>query len=99
MARNITCKLGNMRKSAAWTIYPQKDNSLDEVIIQCERRIALVNLASGSAMLSNGKGTYQTFLHLHPAMGAVTVQVPPEVIEELKNILATAPRNTVNLMG
>lgn len=86
--KNIVCKLGNMRKEADWTLYPQKADKLDEVIIQCDKRIASVNLTTGKAMLSSGKGGHNGFMHLSPALGAVEVDVPADVLQTLKGLVA-----------
>lgn len=91
MIKTIEAKLGNMRKTARFVLYPQRSGSLGEVIIQSDRRIARVNLETGRAMLSAGKGGHycNTFLHLSPALGAVEVEVPASVLEELRRLTAT----------
>lgn len=87
--KNITCKLGNMRKPAEFVLYPQKADAPDEVIIQADKRIAKVNMATGKAMLSSGKGGHQGFMALSPVMGAVEVDVPADVIAKLKELTGT----------
>lgn len=86
--KSVDCKLGNMRKVANWVLYPQKADKLDEVIIQCDKRIAQVNLTTGKAMLSSGKGGHNGFMHLSPVLGAVEVDVPADVLQTLKGLVA-----------
>lgn len=89
MFKSVTCKLGNMRKAVDWVLYPQKAESLNKVIIQCDKRIAEVNLDTGKAMLSTGKGGHNGFMHLSPSLGAVEVDVPADTVAELKRLVAT----------
>ena len=55
MFPTVTCKLGNMRKVQDWVIYPCGTNP-ETVTIQCDSRIAQLNLITGKMMLSSGKG-------------------------------------------
>jgi phosphoheptose isomerase len=98
--KKIDCKLGNMRKVADWVLYPMKEGT-ETVIIQSDRRIADVNLTTGKAVLSSGKGgSYcNTFLHLNPIMGAVEIDVPADVLEELKKLTATGVPAAVLVCG
>lgn len=82
--RSVMGKLGTMRKAADWTIYPVKADAPNKRIIQCDKRIAEVNLETGKAMLSDGKGGHQGFIKLSPALGAVEVDVPADMLEALK---------------
>lgn len=87
-AKSITGKLGNMRKAVEWVLYPQKADDLERVVIQCDKRIAQVNMTTGLAVLSTGKGGHNGFMHLSPALGATSVVVPPEMVAELKRLTA-----------
>lgn len=82
--QTVSGKMGNMRKADEWVVYPRKSPEDTEVTIQCERRIARVNLATGKAMLSDGKGGHQGFHKLMPLLGAKEVDCPPEMLETLK---------------
>jgi len=86
--KNVTGKLGNMRKAVEWVLYPQTADEPHIVIIQSERRIAQVNLTTGLAVLSTGKGGHNGFMHLSPALGATSVNVPPEMLAELKRLIS-----------
>lgn len=90
--KNIVCKLGNMRKPGDWVLYPQRAESLNKVIIQCDKRIAEVDLSTGKAMLSSGKGGHQGFLMLQPMLGATEIDVPADVIAELKRLIENKPQ-------
>ena len=80
---SIDCKLGNMRKTQNWTIYPVADGATD-VIIQCEQRIARVNLADGQTVLSDGKGGHQGFIKLNPFCGAKPCVCPADTLNNLR---------------
>jgi hypothetical protein len=88
-AKNVTGKLGNMRKAVEWVLYPQNADEPHIVIIQCDKRIAKVNTLSAIAILSSGKGGHNGFAHLSPVMGAVSVSVPTEMNDELKRLTST----------
>lgn len=90
--KNITCKLGNMRKEADWTLYPQQTDKPNEVMIQCDKRIANISLDTGKAMLSDGKGGHQGFAKLMPLLGAKEVVVPDEIIAQLRQLLGGEPQ-------
>lgn len=77
-------KLGNMRKAQNWTVTPSADIKEGIVTMQCDNRIARVNLNDGTARLSSGKGGHQGFAQLSPTLGAFMVVVAPEVITQIK---------------
>lgn len=62
----IVCKLGNMRKEAGWVVYPIKEPHIR--LIQCDKRIAEINLATGKGILSSGKGGHNGFMHLNKVL-------------------------------
>lgn len=76
-----------MRKADKWVLYPQGDNK-DEIIIQCDKRISKVNLSTGNAILSNGKGGHNGFMHLNKILGAVDIVVPNDILEQLRTLVA-----------
>lgn len=82
--QNITCKLGNMRKEAEFTVCPVSNQEPHLVTIQADKRIARVDLNTGKAMLSDGKGGHQGFMKLAPFLGAKEVDVPADVLARLK---------------
>jgi hypothetical protein len=84
MIKTVTGKLGNMRKPDSWVVYPVSPDAPDMRIIQCDKRIARIDLNTGKALLSDGKGTYQTVLKLSPQLGAVIVDCPQDMLAELK---------------
>jgi hypothetical protein len=85
-----------MRKAQDWVIYPCKAGGKD-VMIQCENRIARVDLATGETTLSSGKGGHQGFVMLSPIMGAKKVDCPAEVLAELR--AHVAGKNEMNPTG
>jgi len=88
--KTVTGKLGNMRKAQEWVLYPQTDPG--RVVIQCDRRIASVDLATGMAVLSSGKGGHQGFVALSPLLGATVVEVPAGVMDALRaHVAANKP--------
>lgn len=79
MFHSVTCKLGNMKKAQEWTIYKREENS-PEVMIQCDKRIAKINVETRQAMLST-KGS--SFMHLLEFMGAIKIEVPQDTIDKI----------------
>ena len=84
---SIEAQFGNMRKPQDFTVYPARAGSV-EIILQCEKRIANVNLLTGKVVLSNGKGGHQGFIKLSPILGAVEVDCPPDVLNQLREWFA-----------
>ncbi len=85
MFQNVTGKMGNMRKAQSWVIYPLKEGEDgNERLIQCDKRIAKVNLETGKAILSSGKGGHQGFAQLSAFLGAVEVDCPQDLIDQIK---------------
>ena len=87
MFQTVTAKLGNMRKTVEWTVYPAMNGR--RRIIQSKNRIAEVNLDRGSVVLSDGKGGHQRFHKLDPFLGATVCDCPPELLEQLRAMNAT----------
>lgn len=96
MFRDILCKLGNMVVERRWSIYPCKPTDC-KVIIQCSHRIAEVNLETGKAMLSDGKGGHQGFMKLSGMLGAKLVDAPAGVIEQLREFRSQSSGGAVSL--
>lgn len=86
--QNLTVKLGNMKKPQQFTVCPVSNAQPNEVIIQSDKRIARINMETGKAMLSDGKGGHQGFHKLHGIMGAVEIDVPADVLAQLKPLVA-----------
>lgn len=103
MFKSITCKLGNMRKATRFTLCPQSETALNEVIIQSDRRIARIDLNTGKAILSSGKASHPGFIELLAIRGAVTVDVPADVLAELNRLTATNTKGdgigTIKVVG
>lgn len=98
MINSIDCKLGNMAKVANWVIYPI-DPAAMTVTIQCNRRIARVDLGTGKALLSSGKGGHQGFVMLNPALGARIVDVPADVLVRLREFVPQKKVEQVSITG
>jgi hypothetical protein len=81
--KGITGKFPSMRNAQHWVVYPHNP-STNEVVIQCETRIAKVNLDTGKAVLSaNGK---TLFVGLDPRTGATVVDTPKDMLDQLKKM-------------
>lgn len=76
-------KMGNMKKAVEWIVCPQAKPGF--FLIQSEKRIAEVNMETGKAILSAGKG-HPGFQALSKIMGAVEVDCPKEILDTLKEI-------------
>lgn len=82
--RTVFGRLGNMRKPVEWVVYPTSKPDERTAIIQSDNRIAAVNLDTGAAVLSSGKGAHPSFLKLSPALGATKCICPSELLEQLR---------------
>lgn len=78
--KTIMAKLGNMRKSVEWVIYPRKADEKG-VVIQSDKRICMFKPDTGEGILSAHCATGARFLHLNKIMGATFVMVPKDVID------------------
>jgi hypothetical protein len=97
--QSVTGKMGNMRKAQSWVIYPRNNSDQREVTIQCDNRIARVNLDTGKAILSDGKGGHQGFMKLQPMLGAVEVDCPQDMLDQLKAKFEAAGVGAVKVLG
>ena len=95
--QHVNGKIGNMRKSQEWVVYPL--NSADQTTrtIQSDNRIARVDLTTGKVLLSDGKGGHQGFVKLSPALGAKLYECPPDILEQLRKL--SPPVGGVTVMG
>ncbi len=78
---HVTAKLGNMRKAQSFIVYPLKSDAT-HIILQSDKRVASIEIATGNGMLSDGKGSYQPFVKLSPRLGAMPITVGREFIDE-----------------
>lgn len=84
--QSVIGKFPGMRKDVDWTVCPRSSAADREVIIQSEKRIAKVNLDSGKAIVSTGKGGHNGFMHLNPILGAKEVDCPQNILDQLKGM-------------
>ena len=82
--KSVIAKLGTMRKSTDWIVYPRRRTPTDDyattLIIQSGSRICEFDAATGAGMLSAYRTTGAYFIHLSPLLGATPITVPAEVI-------------------
>lgn len=92
--KSVHWKLGNMRKADDWTIYPRPNANDPEVTIQCDKRIARVNLDTKQGILSTGKGGHQGFAALSPMFNPIPITLTDEQVAELreKTVVASVVR-------
>jgi hypothetical protein len=77
----VDAKLGNMRKSVSWTIYPPSTTGGNgNIIIQSAKRICEFDPKTGKGMLSSSKD-FPVFVTLQAAAGAKPIDVPQDVID------------------
>jgi hypothetical protein len=98
---DITCKIGNMRKAASFTVCPKATPDSREVTIQSDKRIARINLDTGKVVLSDGKGGHPGFHKLLAICGAVELDCPADVLEQLRGLDSEGklPGGPVRIMG
>lgn len=77
--KQITCKLGNMRKAKEWVVYPMADVTI--VQIQCDTRICQFNPGTGAGVLSANRPNGAYGHHLAKFLGATDIVVPQDVID------------------
>ncbi len=92
--KSVRWKLGNMRKDADWTIYPRPSAEDPEVTIQCEKRIARINLETKQGLVSNGKHGHPGFYVLSPMFNPIPITLTDEQVAELreKTVVASVVR-------
>lgn len=83
---HITLKFGNMRGAEQrFTIYPY--NGGDTILIQSDKRIARINLKTGSTTLSKQVQNGAYFMHLNECFGAIQCEFPTEELIKLQEYL------------
>lgn len=81
--RQISFKIGSMRKAVDWIVYPpsrtasQNDPTL---FVQSDKRALSINLTTKKGMLSKAQ-TYPGFHSTMKICGATEVDVPDEIIK------------------
>lgn len=99
MIKRVIAKLGTMRKTVDWIVYPQQSVRNTQtgavapltptVIIQSDRRICAFDPSTGRGILSaDYRGA--NFAHLNKSLGATDIVVPPDVIMA---VLAAQPKS------
>jgi hypothetical protein len=94
---HVTGKIGNMRKSQEWVVYPLNNADQTTRVIQSDNRIAKVDLTTGKVLLSDGKGGHQGFPKLHISLGAKLYDCPQDILEQLRKL--SAPVGSVTVIG
>lgn len=83
--KHVTCKLGNMKRAESFIIYPNifaERGGIEAVQIQSDHRICRFDPVTRKGLLSVYKSGGAYNVHLSPALGAVVVDIPQEVVEE-----------------
>ena len=85
--KQVTFKIGPMRKSVEWTVYPESQKRPDEghmahrmLFVQSDKRALNIDLKTKKGMLSNGKG-HSDFASTTSFLGAIEIDVPDEIIQ------------------
>lgn len=86
MIRNVTAKIGNMRKEKEFVVYAKDKKRPHIVTIQSDNRIARLNMENGKMLVSDGKGGNQGFLKLDPNNGAQVYEAPQHLLDQLQNL-------------
>jgi len=95
--KQVTAKLGNMKKAVDWVVYPAYKNTGSIVWdnnlilhIQSAHRFAAINTGTKKCILSRHVANYPMQLHLHASLGAIKIEVTQEFIDEC---LAAQPKS------
>lgn len=82
---SLDLKVGSMRKSQDFIVYPMSELE-DKIKIQSDKKFGIISLEDGRGILSKGSGN--TFMHLRRDMAmrnVITFKLTPSQLEELKN--------------
>jgi hypothetical protein len=96
---NIDLKLGNMRKSQEFTLYPSQEGQ--NVYLQSDKRCLVVNTESGTGKLLKSNKDYPTFAMLSGSENSIIVNLDPSTCKELADHYLThqAGTNEVKIQG
>ena len=83
---NISLKLGNMRKSQKFSIYPVSENDL-YVTIQSNKRIGRFHLETGEGILSVNCASGAYFHHLSKDFGAFNYTLTPLDLQAVRMLI------------
>ena len=93
--KQVTLKVGKMRKADDCVVYPETRNSLR--FVQGERLVLLVDMETGRARVNYRTGSkYPTSWHLQNHPNIEIVQLSPEDIEAIK---AATPKSGDHIGG
>ncbi len=84
MNYSVVAKLGNMKKEQDWSVYPRKAGDAT-ILIQCDKRIAQINLTTGAGIINSGKRG-NDFASLSSFFGGTDFQCPPELLKKLQSV-------------
>ena len=79
MLKRVTGKLGTMRKSVDWVVYPDKRDG--RLFVQSDRRACAIIIEEKRGMLSNGKG-HPGFHTTSAFFGAKEVDIPDDFLQQ-----------------
>ena len=81
--KNISLKVGNMKKEQEFTLYPYKGG--DTIYLQSDKRFIIANLRTGAGRM-NAKGCdYPNSIKL--SLNPLDIQLPADTITELQDYL------------
>jgi hypothetical protein len=86
--KRLMLKLGTMRKSKDWVVYPRKTGE-SRLILQCEDRIAMIDPDTRKGLLSKSCRN-PGFMMLSTTLGATPIEVADEVVAQA---LTVQPRS------
>lgn len=84
---HVTGKLGNMRKSVEWIVYPPSNGERSgpgKLFVQSDKRAVAIDVATKKGMLSNGKG-HPGFISTLKILGAVEIDIPDDFLQQCLN--------------
>jgi len=84
--KDITLKVGNMRKPQDFTVYPN-GTSEKYIVIQSEKRIAILNKENNRFFINSKNHNYPMFTTLQ--YDRMEIELTSEQIEEIKRTYAS----------
>lgn len=92
--REITAKLGNMRKAVSWVVYPKTYSNNDNFYIQSDHRFCRFDPKTGIGIL--GKHTTNSSSVDLMMPGAITISIPKKVIDD---VISCQPKSGQSIGG
>ena len=98
--QHVIGRFPGMRKDQEWIVYPaQPGDNPNLFLIQSDTRCARVDVSTGDALVSSGKGGHPGFHTLSPQLGAKVVKAPENILDQLQELLSRRQVGDIHMTG